>query len=87
MIHKLIPVLALASCVAVPSAHPTTLVLHGVTGFVASTPEEMRAYATHNLIVTPHIAWASRQAQQKLADEVVANLAAYQRGERRNRVV
>lgn len=27
------------------NAHPTTLVLHGVTGFVASTPEEMRAYA------------------------------------------
>lgn len=27
------------------NAHPTTLVLHGVTGFVASTPEEMRAHA------------------------------------------
>jgi glycerate dehydrogenase len=40
-----------------------------------------------NLLVTPHIAWASRQAQQKLADEVVANIAAFLRGERRNRVV
>jgi glycerate dehydrogenase len=39
-----------------------------------------------NLILTPHIAWASRQAQQKLADEVIANIAAYQRGEFRNRV-
>lgn len=39
-----------------------------------------------NLIITPHIAWASRQAQQKLADEVVANIAAFQRGERRNLV-
>jgi len=39
-----------------------------------------------NLIITPHIAWASRQAQQKLADEVVANIAAFQRGECRNRV-
>jgi glycerate dehydrogenase len=40
-----------------------------------------------NLLVTPHIAWASRQAQQMLADEVVANIAAFLRGERRNRVV
>lgn len=40
-----------------------------------------------NLIVTPHIAWASRQAQQCLADAVVENIAAFMRGERRNRVV
>jgi glycerate dehydrogenase len=40
-----------------------------------------------NLIVTPHIAWASRQAQQRLADEVIANIAAFARGEARNRVV
>ena len=40
-----------------------------------------------NLLVTPHIAWASRQAQQKLADEVVENIAAFLRGECRNRVV
>ncbi|MBI5612973.1 MAG: D-2-hydroxyacid dehydrogenase [Gammaproteobacteria bacterium] len=39
-----------------------------------------------NLIVTPHVAWASRQAQQKLADEIVANIAAFMRGETRNRV-
>jgi len=39
-----------------------------------------------NLIVTPHIAWASRQAQQTLANEVMANIDAFQRGERRNRV-
>ncbi len=40
-----------------------------------------------NLIVTPHVAWAGRQAQQKLADEVIANIAAFYRGEARNRVV
>jgi hypothetical protein len=33
----------------VTNAHPTTLVLHGVTGFVASTPEEMRGYANQLL--------------------------------------
>jgi glycerate dehydrogenase len=40
-----------------------------------------------NLIVTPHVAWASRQAQQALALEVVENIAAFARGERRNRIV
>jgi glycerate dehydrogenase len=39
-----------------------------------------------NLLITPHIAWASRQAQQKLANEVIANIVAFQRGEHRNRV-
>jgi glycerate dehydrogenase len=40
-----------------------------------------------NLLVTPHIAWASLQAQQKLADEVVTNIDAFLRGKSRNRVV
>lgn len=40
-----------------------------------------------NLIVTPHVAWASLEAQQRLADEVMANVAAFARGESRNRVV
>ncbi len=40
-----------------------------------------------NLIVTPHIAWASLEAQQRLADEVMANVAAFARGESRSRVV
>jgi glycerate dehydrogenase len=40
-----------------------------------------------NLMITPHVAWASLQAQQRLADEVIANIAAFRRGERRNRIV
>jgi glycerate dehydrogenase len=40
-----------------------------------------------NLIVTPHIAWASRQAMQTLADQVVDNLEAFVRGEPQNLVV
>jgi glycerate dehydrogenase len=40
-----------------------------------------------NLIVTPHIAWAAREARQRALDEIVANVEAYGRGERRNRVV
>lgn len=39
-----------------------------------------------NLIVTPHIAWAARESRQRALDEVVANVAAWQAGERRNRV-
>ncbi len=39
-----------------------------------------------NLIVTPHVAWASRQARQRLVDELVANIQAFLCGERRNRV-
>ncbi len=40
-----------------------------------------------NLIVTPHIAWASVAARQRLIGELVSNVQAFQRGEQRNRVV
>lgn len=39
-----------------------------------------------NLIVTPHNAWASRQAMQRLADQLIDNLEAFVRGEPRNLV-
>jgi glycerate dehydrogenase len=39
-----------------------------------------------NLIVTPHIAWASRGARQRLLDELGANIAAFAEGRHRNRV-
>lgn len=40
-----------------------------------------------NLIVTPHIAWASREAMQTLVDQLVDSLEAFVRGEMLNRVV
>jgi len=40
-----------------------------------------------NLIITPHNAWASRQAMQTLADQLIENLEAFVRGEPRNLVV
>jgi glycerate dehydrogenase len=40
-----------------------------------------------NLIITPHNAWASRQAMQRLADQLIENLEAFVRGEPRNLVV
>jgi len=39
-----------------------------------------------NLIVTPHVAWAAREARQRALDEMAANVAAFLRGESRNRV-
>lgn len=40
-----------------------------------------------NLILTPHVAWASREAMQILADQLVGNIEAFVRGEPQNRVV
>jgi glycerate dehydrogenase len=40
-----------------------------------------------NLIVTPHTAWAAREARQRAIDELAANAEAFLRGESRNRVV
>ncbi|PWB83898.1 MAG: glycerate dehydrogenase [Methylocystaceae bacterium] len=37
-----------------------------------------------NLIVTPHVAWASREAMQVLADQLVDNIDAFVAGEPRN---
>lgn len=39
-----------------------------------------------NLIVTPHVAWASREARQRLLDEVALNIVAFGEGRERNRV-
>jgi glycerate dehydrogenase len=37
-----------------------------------------------NLVVTPHNTWASRESRQRLADEIAANIGAFQRGEPRS---
>ena len=39
-----------------------------------------------NLIVTPHTAWASREARQRVVNEVAANIDAFLAGQTRNRV-
>jgi glycerate dehydrogenase len=40
-----------------------------------------------NLIVTPHIAWAAREARQRCLDDMAANVEDFRRGGRRGRVV
>jgi len=44
-------------------------------------------YRGDNLVLTPHIAWATDEARQNAIDELVANTRAFLRGEERNRVV
>jgi glycerate dehydrogenase len=44
-------------------------------------------YAGCNLIVTPHIAWATDKARQNAIDELAANTRAFIDGQQRNRVV
>jgi glycerate dehydrogenase len=39
-----------------------------------------------NFILTPHIAWAAREARQRCIDEMAANIEAFIRGDSRNRV-
>jgi len=41
----------------------------------------------NNLIITPHIAWASQQSRQRLVDEIGKNIGAFMNNEKRNRVV
>jgi glycerate dehydrogenase len=40
-----------------------------------------------NLIITPHVAWSSREAMQSLADQVVENIEAFVDGHVVNRIV
>lgn len=44
-------------------------------------------YVGDNLIITPHIAWATREARQNAVDELTANVRAFLEGRERNRVV
>ena len=44
-------------------------------------------YEGDNLLVTPHIAWATNEARQAAIDELTANVVAFQEGRERNRVV
>jgi len=40
-----------------------------------------------NFILMPHVGWASDKAMQALADQLIANIEAFMRGENKNRVV
>ena len=44
-------------------------------------------YDGDNLIVTPHVAWATNEARQGAIDELAANVVAFLDGQERNRIV
>jgi glycerate dehydrogenase len=49
-------------------------------------PAENPLLQAPNCFITPHLAWATRAARQRLIDELVENLRAFLNGESRNRV-
>ncbi len=49
-------------------------------------PADNPLFAAPNCIITPHIAWATVAARQRLLELVVANIAAFQNGNPQNRV-
>ncbi|MGA9032700.1 MAG: NAD(P)-dependent oxidoreductase, partial [Sulfuricaulis sp.] len=65
----------------------------GGAGFDVLTSEPPRAgnplleLDLPNLILTPHVAWASRNAMQIMADQLIDNIEAFIHGAPRNRVV
>jgi len=46
----------------------------------------MRIAGRHNVILTPHVAWASNEAQQELADQLMDNIDGFVAGSPRNLV-
>jgi len=40
-----------------------------------------------NLLITPHVAWASREAMESMAGQVIENIEAFVGGTPRNRLV
>ena len=53
---------------------------------VEPPPASNPLLSAKNCLVTPHQAWATKAARQRLLDDVVANIAAFLRGERRHAV-
>ena len=51
-----------------------------------SASNALLQYESPRLIVTPHVAWASRAARQRLIGEITANIVAFATGSPRNRV-
>lgn len=68
---------------------------HIAAGFDVLTEEPPRdnpllapdLLAAGNFILTPHVAWSSREAMQVLADQLIDNIEAFVAGQPRNRLV
>ena len=40
-----------------------------------------------NLLITPHVAWASRECRQRLVEALVENIEAYRKGKPKNVII
>jgi glycerate dehydrogenase len=49
--------------------------------------DPMLASDIPNLVLTPHIAWAAREARQRVIDQVAENIRAFYAGDRLRRIV
>lgn len=49
-------------------------------------PMLVAARELDNLVITPHVAWSAVEARQRLLDEIVGNIVAFESGGERNRV-
>ena len=47
----------------------------------------MKALQYPNFILTPHVAWASEESMQRLADQLIDNINAFAAGRRQHRLV
>ncbi len=47
----------------------------------------LRVKEPERVLITPHIAWASREARETLIKEIALNIEAFLKGEKRNRIV
>lgn len=66
----------------------------GGAGFDVATVEPpppdhplMQALQYPNFILTPHVAWASEESMQRLADQLIDNITAFAEGRRQHRLV
>lgn len=50
-------------------------------------PGKHPLFGVKNLLLTPHIAWASLESREKLISEIILNLETFLKGKKRNRVV
>ncbi|HCT2509202.1 TPA: glycerate dehydrogenase, partial [Aeromonas dhakensis] len=47
----------------------------------------MKALQYPHFILTPHVAWASEESMQRLADQLIDNINAFAEGRRQHRLV
>jgi glycerate dehydrogenase len=65
------------------------VIRHACLDVLESEPPQItnRLLTLENVTITPHVAWASDVARQRLIDETIENLRVFMQGGSRNRIV